>query len=483
MKNLPLDLPFSKRILLVFYLLVSTLVLLLPALYNGFPLFYSDSAVYIKSAMMIGHIRAGDSIPYLSGVGYALFMRAVSWETTLWLVVFAQALILNILIYQVTRVLLPERKIIRTHLPILFVLATLSSMGWTVSQLMPDFFTSCMVLAVFLFYAADNKSIGNYIFLSLVIILSILSHLSNISISILLVLLLVLYFMMDGSFRRNIKAWLYKTIGLTVLIFASLFLLKGLNNSMYRQNVLSPTGHIFFFARLADTGFMEEFLNEKCDRKSYEICKYKTNFPTSYETFLWDFSGPFYKTGGWDITKHDEYKRIIRDVLTTPKYLAWFLFDCSKHFVKQIVNFRTGDGLASYYDKESSQYKTVCEYFDRNEIRDNYLLSKQIQGDLNFKSVNLVNYLLLGVSVLIITWALIKKRQESKMRFFSMVIIGGVLVNAAATSGMSSVFDRFQSRVVWLIPFLALIYFMAYIFPHFADHQKVEKKEVPAAGK
>src|SRR5665647_1560414 len=113
-----------------------------------------------------------------------------------------------------------------------------------------------------------------------------------------------------------------KTIVVIILIFSSILILIGLNNKYYDYNGISPTSNIFFVARLMDTGFMPEFLNEKCGEKSYEMCKYKDSLPDSYEGFLWNPESEFYKTGGWDIKihKHKEYKTIVHDVLTSPKY-------------------------------------------------------------------------------------------------------------------------------------------------------------------
>jgi len=458
---------YSNKFFLPGYLILSSFVIILPALINGYPLFYSDSALYILVSNLFGALINAEELPYLSGLGYAFFIRIVTWRYSLYLVVIAQALILNILIYYSVKVLIPEKITHKYHLPIIILLALFSSMGWTASQLMPDIFTSYLILSVFLFYSWNKNSLGLYIFLSIMILLSITAHLSNISISVLLIGSLFLLFVLKRSYRKNLKVFIRKTIVVIILIFSSILILIGLNNKYYDYNGMSPTSNIFFVARLMDTGFMPEFLNEKCGEKSYEMCKYKDSLPDSYEGFLWNPESEFYKTGGWDIKihKHEEYKTIVHDVLTSPKYLGKFLYNCAEHSLRQIVTFKIGDGMTNVYTKESSQYQTVIKYFDRREFREDFQNSKQMQGKINLSLINVVNYILLAISILMILWTFIFKKLDKNMFLFTFIVFSSVLINAAATSSLSSVFNRFQARIIWLIPLLACVYFFKYLYP------------------
>lgn len=467
----------SNKFLLVGYLILTSFIILMPALFNGYPLFYSDSALYIKAAMLFGNVHADESIPSVSGLGYAFFIRIVTWQSTLYLVILAQAIILNILIYHSLKVLLPEKRIITYHLPIIFILSIGSSLGWTAGQLMPDIFTSCLILAVFLFFAWNKKNWGVYIFLSVLIILSILSHLSNISILVLILALLSVLFLLKSSYRTNLKLFIRKSLVLIALLFASCLILTGLNKKYYDYAGLSPTSHIFFMARLMDTDIMKEFLNEKCGEKTYEMCQYKDNLPNCRD-FLWSQDSFFYKTGGWNITKHEEYKIIIRDVMTSPKYIGKFLYNCAIHSYYQLLTFKTGDGLTPQYNNESDVYMTAISHFDKKELRINFQESKQIQGTLNFELINLINSILLLISFLIIVWTILFNKLDSNMLLFTYIIICGLVVNATVAASLTSIYDRFQSRVIWLIPLLASIYFFRFIYPALTSFfkKKLENK-------
>jgi hypothetical protein len=456
--------PLIKLLLLISYFIFSAFVCIIPALYNRYPLFYSDSALYIDTSMLFGKLQPGENIQCLSGIGYAFFIRAVTWKTTLWLVVYAQALILNILIYLTIKVLLPDRNALKYHFPLIFVLSICSSMGWTVSQLMPDIFTPYLVLSLFLFYTTEGRKWIAYISLSILILISLISHMSNVSIVFLFIIVLAMLFIFHKKYRSTRKPFLIKTVYILGLVFISFFILKGLNKKYYNEYVLSPKGHIWFFARLIDTGFMQEYLNEKCDQESYEICKYKDSLPDNSQTFLWDEGSVYYKTGGW-AQNHDEYKKIIGDVMVSPKYLNLFLYSGFTNFLKQMVTFKIGDGLSDQFNRGSPQYQLTIKNYDRNEFKNDFQQSEQIQGSLKFDTINLINCILIFFSLLLIVYIFYTKKLERNLHLFSYIIFCGVIFNAIVISNLSAVQNRYQSRIVWLIPFLAIIYFYLLLYP------------------
>lgn len=456
--------PFD-RLLTPVYLILTSFIIIWPVFYNGYPLFYSDSALYILSSNLFGHLRKIENVPFLQGLGYAWFIRLITWRTTMYLVVFAQALIINFLVYSIVKIFSDKGKVWRYHLPTIAILSLFSSMGWTTSQLMPDIFTSFLILTVFLFYDQGVKSFAMYFFLAVIIVFSILSHTSNILISVSIIGFILLAILVTRPEKERLILFFKKFVVMGLILFTSILILVGLNKRYYNYAGLSPTSEIFIMARLMDTGFMYDFLEEKCAVKNYQLCIYKDSLPDSYEGFLWNADSPFYKTGGWDIHKHKEYGQIFRDVITTPRYLGKFLYDCGVHSVNQLKTFEIGDGFTTVYAEESAQYQTAVRHFNKKEMRENYLNSKQTQGSLSFKIPNRLNYILIYASFLIIGLTLLLCKFDRKIWLLTLVITVGVVFNAVGTSSLSSVFHRFQSRVMWLVPLLACVYFFFYLYP------------------
>jgi hypothetical protein len=337
-------------------------------------------------------------------------------------------------------------------------------MGWTVSQLMPDIFTSYLILSLFLFYTIEKQKWISYVLLSVLILISLMCHMSHISITILFVIALTLLFLLKREYKTIRKVYLIKTVVILGLVFISIFTLKEINKKYYNEYSLSPKGYVWFFARLIDTGFMQEYLTEKCPEKSYEICNYKDSLPNNSQTFLWDEGSVYYKTGGWNVD-HNEYSKIINDVLTSPKYLSLFGYSCCTNFLKQMVSFKIGDKLTNEYNWQSVQYQLAVKNYNRNEFKNDFQLSEQMFGTLKFETINIVNYIMIFFSSLVILFVFYRRKLNRNLHLFSFIIICGIIFNAGVISNLSAVTDRYQSRIMWMLPFLAIFYFFIFIYP------------------
>ena len=93
----------NSKYLQICCVVLGGLFLLWPAFYNGYPLLYSDSHVFISQP--VAGFMNWDK-PFVYGPLILLFH---AWQT-LWLVVAAQALLVSHLVWLVVVALLPERK-------------------------------------------------------------------------------------------------------------------------------------------------------------------------------------------------------------------------------------------------------------------------------------------------------------------------------------------------------------------------------------
>src|SRR5262249_46707727 len=121
-----------------------TLLYLLPALYNGFPLVFPDTAGYL-----IGHT------PNRS-LGYYIFNRIVDMRISPWPGVVLQSLIVSCTIWQFASALFNI-----VDFPRMFLLAVFLTIGtslpWFVSWIMPDIFTALMIIALVLLCFAQDR--------------------------------------------------------------------------------------------------------------------------------------------------------------------------------------------------------------------------------------------------------------------------------------------------------------------------------------
>jgi drug/metabolite transporter (DMT)-like permease len=88
-----------------------------------------------------------------------------------------------------------------------------------------------------------------------------------------------------------------------------------------------------------------------------------------------------------------------------------------------------------------------------------YLQSRQAQDDLPLEFFTTVqNWTVLASIVIIVAFLPRVWRNRSPRSIgLGVVIVSTVVANALVTGTLSMVEDRLQSRVVWLIPFLAIL--------------------------
>jgi hypothetical protein len=257
-------------------------------------------------------------------------------------------------------------------------------------------------------------------------------------------------------------AILKRIIVIIGLIISAWIFLPSINYLVEKKFILSKGSHAFLMAHLVDTGILEKFLNENCNSKEYSDCKlciYKDSLPKDLAAFLWESNGPFSKTGGW-LESKNEYNKIIHGVLKNPKYLALNIFKSFTYGCNQIFKNEIGQGLSAY-NQGSAPYGQIHWRF-RGELN-NYLNSRQNLWNgvsLNFKTLNSFNLLLNIVSVfclLVIFFTSIWRQINIISLKFLIFSLIAIIVNSFITAGLNSPCERFQARVVWLLPFALLI--------------------------
>jgi hypothetical protein len=210
-------------------------------------------------------------------------------------------------------------------------------------------------------------------------------------------------------------------------------------------------------ARLTNKGILKEFLDENCPKKQYKFCEYKDHLSADYSDFLWNPNSEFNQNGGWDLNAHTEYGLIISDLLHTPKYFLKLLKNSFSNSMHQLITFKIGDGISKQFDEASPQYQAISRNFHSDELPKFFFTSKQARGLMFFDKLNRINLIFMILSVIIIVISTIVLKYESEIFLFQFIVVAGYIANAIASAGLADYFDRFQSRVSWMLIFLMLI--------------------------
>jgi hypothetical protein len=429
--------------------LIAALLLLAPALWNGFPLLFFDSGSYLARPFD-GSLSPGRSMVY------GLLLAAGSgWD--FWPVAIVQAIVS---VWVITLVLrahgFGERPLLLVSLTA--VLAAATSLPWLAGQLMPDLFSGLAVLALHLLLFR-TAAIGRYEKIGLVVLIAFAAASHNATLIVLAGLVLaaaLLYFV-----RRELVARLGVLQGAGALLLGAAMLLTA-NVTIGKELAWTPGGTGFLFSRLVQDGIVARWLADHCPDKRFKLCTLRKKLPTNGDDFLWHEGdkGLFAQIGYfWD--KGGEMATITRDSLTL--YPGLHVATALRSTAQQLVMVGSGDGIV---------YNVWDAYGEIERLTPQAVpaahAARQRTGDLaDFAKLNLLQAPLAWLSMALIPLWLVfafRRRELEPLGALAATVGLALLGNAFVCGVFSGPHDRYGARLVWMAPFLLAIA-LAYLVP------------------
>ncbi len=437
---------FTGKETLVF--LAGMLILLFPALYNSFPLVTSDTGAYIDNAYRL-------YVPDDRSITYSIFIRLTCLSYSLWFVVAAQSIVLLFFLRVVVAHFCKEIYTPFVFLGIILTITVCTSAGWFCGQLMPDIFTAVLLLAIitWLLIPIEKKWMS---YLLIVFIWGcIIMHNSHVVISFLTAAFLAIYYR-----RKKLVPLFKKSIVLlatSVVAYLTLCSVNAISGKGFRP---SSSTHVFLMCRMVESGIMDRFLRENCDRGEYKLCEYRDKLPDRQWDFQWSPESPLYLAGGWKANEA-EYNKIFLKTLTRPKYLALHIFKSGQATLRQLPLIYVGDGL-TFQTSHDQPYIKIQGYFP-DELRE-FRSSRQECHDLSFGFFNIIIVIFSFAVIALFLFSYEKEKTKNRMdplwdQLLRIVILF-ILFNAFVTASLSTVVGRFQSRVFWILPTVCFLYLL-----------------------
>lgn len=422
---------------------------MIPALYNGYPLVYSDTGTYINSGLEL-------LLPEDRPIMYGLFIRLFSLKFSLWSVIYVQSMIVLYCLWHITKLGF-ERVTYKGFIVGLFVLSSFTGLGWYSSQIMPDIFTFTAVSTIPLLLFKNRLNIGHRYILAFILVLSITVHFSNILIVVFTLFSLVLFFNFHLGFKKSQINYTLPTVS----ILLSLIVSSSTNFIVGGKTKINQGSHVFLMGKMLDSGVLKSFLDDKCTNNNYILCECKDSLPVNNRKLLWSANSPLYKYGGWEAT-NEPFNKIIIGIITSPKHLFLYAYNSFFSSLSQLFQNDIGSGIVSewYREPNSPPYGQIFKHFplEFNEYiqsRQNGNLWKQ---ELDIKLVNqLYNVLLVICFIFIILYSTKYKIMKSHMQLVAFTLIISLVFNAITVATLANVYDRLQARVSWFIIYLTLL--------------------------
>lgn len=330
----------------------------------------------------------------------------------------------------------------------LLLIPLVTSAGFFATMIMPDFLAPLAIMAAAMigtFWVTFRKT--EKWFWSALLVLALISHSANIlNVGGLVVLILFAKFILR---KRSIQVM--PVILLTLLALSGEWAFAAGVKKMTGQPPLRPP---FVLARLIDDGPAYRYLREECPKGArFLACQYIDRMPGHSDTLLW--SGD--PRVGIFIAIPAPEQRVM--AAQEPALLL------------AIVATRPGDVLTAIM---RSTLRQACQIglmeFDGRHIdtaklpprvRSDYLETAAAASRMPVSFFAIIEQCAVAAAALAIAAMLWNRRStvtaSSPEIQLLALIVAGLIVNTVVCGAMSTPHDRYLTRMLWLIPFLAVL--------------------------
>lgn len=433
-------------------------LLLWPAVWNGYPIVFADTGTYLSQAI---HHYAGWDRPMF----YSLFMLPLHATVTVWPVVVVQALIAAYVLRLVCRVLVPTLSA-GAFIGGVAVLSLVTWLPWLASELMPDLFTPLLVLLLgVLAWSPERISRGEQLSLVPLVTFMIASQQSSLPLSCLLVGALALLGWWRVTRQRTPGDALAHEPRPALPRRALLILLPNalavislctVNLAAHGDFAVSPFGNVFLLARVIYDGPGMAVMRRDCPTQAWRLCPFLDRFPATSDDFLWNRDSPLNLAGGPKIVSRDANAIIGAAWRSEPAAASRAVI---KNILEQLRHFESGDGLEPWPLQVTPW---ITRDFPSRE-RAAYAAAAQQNGLMSMPAALAATHeavALSGVIACVLLLPVAARRKATCLGFLVAVLLA-LPLGAAITGGLSSPHDRYQSRIMWLPPFIAALSFLS----------------------
>jgi hypothetical protein len=437
-----------------------------PAFFNRYPLLYPDSMTYLANGSPVTRAVFLHQLSDYYGMRsfiYSLGILLFHWNATLWPVVALQALLTACVIWLVVRSLLPQRTVF-WYLALMMLLSLLTSASWFVSLIMPDILGPLLYLCIYLLvFARDTLSRPERIAVAIIACWAVASHATHLMLGAGICLLLAALW---AIFRKGFMSGRLKALGeVAGIVMLAAIAQLALNSYLYGKPSLNGERPPFLTARLIADGPGRWYLEQHCSETKFAGCGRVRDLGHDSDQFLWADDGV------WRMSSTEAQEQMLREEIpfalaTLRTYPRAQLTISGANFWQQLNSFEIG------FDPNDWMVQQFDEAFPAGKAR--FLQSRQAGNDLPFDFLSMIqNWTVMVSLALILAFGiLLSRRWTFQLAGLSLVIVSSVLANALVTGVLSTVEDRYQSRVVWLIPFLAVTFIFVWIAGPRAARQK-----------
>jgi hypothetical protein len=464
----------------------AALLLMLVSIWNGYPLLYEDTEAYVGRPATALSLKGPSwlasewaSPEQTSPTGGAptasspsaggeetndgwLAGRSVYWGTLAYLVIVGFGVwgivALNALSTGLVIAFFWFRALRQSTFRFYLVVAVVAACSYAslfVALLMPDILAALLIAGMALLIVTWRElRVADRLVLLLLCVLAAISHDSIMLIAVGIVGVALLNRAFSGA-AGWLKSW-GQAAAISAPIVAGVLALLLFNLMAVAQTGQAPMRYPFLSAHLTSLESGQRHLEKKCPEAGYALCSYQDRLPAVWTDFIFSRSeetgifGPAPPDRRRELSD-EQYRFAINVAADQPALLT---FELVRETIVQLLTF-------DLYDLRQSAKQG---FFERNfptSVVAQAERSKLWTDPGTFKPFEYLQTItaVLGLAAIIIFGVLRAMGLVSAPKHFwsiMLLILAGVIVNAAVCGILASPWGRFQARVVWLITLLGV---------------------------
>ncbi len=413
------------------------LMLLTPALWNGYPLLQWDTGGYLA------RWYEGYLVPSRSTT-FGLYLH-FGEDSSFWINLGIQA-VATLWILQLTLRVLGMSQPLRL-LAISLGLSLTTSLPWLASTLFTDIFAGLAVLALFILVVHGKRtSIPEKCLLCGLAAFSAASH--SATLGVLLGLCCI------GWIARPFLQERLSFAGLTqgsLTIVAGAVLLLSTNYAFSGKLAWTPGGYGVAFGRMLQDGIVAQYLRDHCPTQSFKLCPYRDRLPATADQFLWGSS--MFNTLGRFQGLNDEMSHIVLHSLT--EYPAWQAEAALTGTAQQLISVGTGEGIGVWLGHTYG----IIERFLPAQVKP-MRAAQQQRWRFDFTAINQIHVPVALASIFLVAILFghgVLRRPFDDVTLLAGAVTFAILGNAFICAAISGPHDRYGARMAWLATMVMLI--------------------------
>jgi hypothetical protein len=413
------------------------LLLLAPALWNGYPLLQWDTGGYLA------RWYEGYLVPSRSTV-FGLYLH-FGEESGFWINLGIQALATLWIVQLTLRVLGMAQPLRLLTMSLALILTT--ALPFLASMLLTDIFAGLSVLSLFILVLQATKT-STVEKISLFAFTAFAAATHSATLAVLLGLCCVGWVVRPFLCERVAVSGLAQG-SLTVIAGAAMLL--SANFALSGQLAWTPGGYGVAFGRMLQDGIVAQYLRDHCPQQKLKLCPYRDQLPATADQFLWGNS--MFNTLGRFQGLNDEMGFIVLHSLA--EYPAWQSEAALAATARQLALVATGEGS----DVWLGHTYGIIERYIPSQAKPMHA-ARQQQWHFDFTVINRIH-----VPVALASMALVAMLFAGglwRRRFDDLTLLAGTITlallgNALVCGVISGPHDRYGARLTWVATFVTLI--------------------------